>query len=241
MDVYVIETRERQARTLAATLKNSGLKPSFVSTRELESGMYFLMQGGAENRAILLGGDQALPIISKMRGIGAKNSLIVVQDTADPVAAALLLNAGADDVVGMPVNMDEIQARIQAITRRQYGHTSPGIVIGEIEGYLDGRNPLVSGHELALSRREAEVFQHLLLRRGTAVSRQRIYESLYGLCENKPFERIIDTYILKLRKKISAAAASGARYIETQRTRGYIIVDPTAAEARLPGKASSAA
>ena len=60
------------------------------------------------------------------------------------------------------------------------------------------------------------------------VSKAAIYDALYGMAEEQPFDKVIDVYICKIRKKIALAAGSGHRYIETVHGRGYKLSPPEA-------------
>lgn len=58
------------------------------------------------------------------------------------------------------------------------------------------------------------------------VSKAAIYDALYGMAEDQPFDKVIDVYICKIRKKIASAAGPGHRYIETVHGRGYKLSPP---------------
>ncbi len=53
------------------------------------------------------------------------------------------------------------------------------------------------------------------------ISKSSIYDAVYGVVESPPFDKVVDVYICKIRKKFDEAAEAGARYIETVPGRGY--------------------
>jgi two-component system cell cycle response regulator CtrA len=95
-----------------------------------------------------------------------------------------------------------------------------------LTAYFDGRDPVISGNRIKLSKREHSVFQHLALNSNKVISKDAIYDAVYGSAIEQPFDKVIDVYICKLRKKISAASSSGWQYIETVQGRGYKLTQP---------------
>ena len=134
---------------------------------------------------------------------------------------AAALDAGADDDIVIPVKSVELRSRINSITRRSHGHAAESVNVGEVTAYFDGRDPEISGQVVKLSRREHAIFQQLVLNAGRVVSKATIYDAVYGMSEEQPFDKVIDVYICKIRKKIDQSAASGHNYIETVHGRGY--------------------
>ena len=115
---------------------------------------------------------------------------------------------------------------MNSVIRRLYGHAADSIVMGELTAYFDGRDPIISGSRIKLSKREHSVFQHLALNSNKVISKDAIYDAVYGSSIDQPFDKIIDVYICKLRKKIAAASESGWQYIETVQGRGYRLMLP---------------
>ena len=58
------------------------------------------------------------------------------------------------------------------------------------------------------------------------MSKAALYDAVYGMAEDQPFDKVIDVYICKIRKKIDLAAGPGHRYIETVHGRGYKLSPP---------------
>ncbi len=77
--------------------------------------------------------------------------------------------------------------------------------MGEVTAYFDGRDPEVAGERVKLSRREHAIFQHLALNAHRVISKAAIYDAVYGMADDQPFDKVIDVYICKIRKKIDAS------------------------------------
>jgi two-component system cell cycle response regulator CtrA len=138
---------------------------------------------------------------------------------------AELLDRGADEVLVAPIKAIELKARVNAILRRSHGHASDEVKVGNIVAYFDGRDPEVAGNRMRLSQREHAVFKQLALNASKVVPKSAIYDAVYGISDMPPFEKVIDVYICKIRKKLDASTPGGGRYIETVPGRGYRFSD----------------
>ena len=138
--------------------------------------------------------------------------IITARDAvADRVAG---LDAGADDYLVKPFDLDELAARIRALLRRKSGRPAPLL---EHEGVvLDPAAHRVTqqGAEVALSPRELALLQLLMERPGTILSRPQLEERLYGWGEEVE-SNAVEVHIHGLRRKL------GAQFILTVRGVGY--------------------
>ncbi|MEI4472021.1 response regulator transcription factor [Frigidibacter sp. MR17.24] len=226
MHIYVYETRPERHAPLVAELTAVGLAPALVDPGFFSRDIDQLTRRGADTRPILIAAAPGMPVapaelIRGIRGAGVQNPVIVLRDTRNAREAAEVLDAGADDVVVAPLKGIELASRVHSILRRSHGFAAESVTVGEITAYFDGRDPEVSGERLKLSRREHAIFQHLILNSNKVISKGAIYDAVYGMSSEQPFDKVIDVYICKLRKKIGDAAASGQQYIETVYGRGY--------------------
>ena len=131
---------------------------------------------------------------------------------------------GADDYMTKPFNKDEFIARIHAIIRRSKGHSQSVITTGKIKVNLDAKTVEVDGRRVHLTGKEYQMLELLSLRKGTTLTKEMFLNHLYGGLD-EPELKIIDVFICKLRKKLSAAT-QGENYIETVWGRGYVLRDP---------------
>ncbi|WP_439561819.1 response regulator transcription factor [Roseinatronobacter sp.] len=247
MHIYVYEPRDERIGGLMAELGAAQIVPVRISDAFFEGDLGMLTLEGHSSRPFLLA-DSALVIgqITRLRGAGCRNPIIILRDFRNTRAAAGTLDCGADDDLVIPLRAIELRARINSITRRAHGHAAPSLNIGEVTAYFDGRDPEVAGQRVFLSGREHAIFQYLALSASKVISKAAIYEAVYGLSEDQPFDKVIDVYICRIRKKIAAAAVSGHGYIETVHGRGYKISAPEQAgyetgDTLLPAPADSGA
>ncbi|PWC37805.1 response regulator transcription factor [Azospirillum sp. TSO35-2] len=221
MQALLIEPGNLIAEAIGKQLDLSKInhdRVDLVGLRELVNG-----HGPADitHDAIIVGdvGDtEACVAMLRARQVTAAIVCLIERRCANTTAG--ILRAGADDVLVKPVISTEIRARLEAIRRRSFGLTSNAVSVGRLTVFLDGRDPEVDGERLRLSQREHAILSVLALNHRRVVSKEHIYEEVYGLSGSDPLDKVIDVYICKLRKKIDTATGGG-RYIETVYGRGY--------------------
>lgn len=238
MRAYVYEPRPMRRNYLASELEGVEIKAHFVGQEFFSESRNALSQQVESSDAILLGeAENTHSLIRMVRQSGLNSPLIVMRDVRNSRDTSAALDQGADDVIVQPIRGAELLSRINSIIRRAHGHASESVEIGELIAFFDGRDPIVNGNTVRLSKREHAIFLHLALNASRTVSKNAIYDSVYGASIDQPFDKVIDVYICKLRKKIASASAIGAQYIETVHGRGYRLASPVATndEATMPG------
>ncbi|OWU83194.1 transcriptional regulator [Oceanicola sp. 22II-s10i] len=225
MHYYLYEPRAKHLQGLLAELDDSDLDPVSVSEDFFEREFDLAESDGSSDRPILLSENpKTLDYIASLRQSGCRNPILVLRDERDPEAAMAALDAGADDDVVRPLSGAELRARVNAIKRRFHGHAAGSVQIGDITAYFDGRDPDVAGEPMKLSQRELAIFQQIALASPRVVSKSVIYDAVYGMAEEQPFDKVIDVYICRIRKKIEEMSPASDPHIRTIRGRGYQLV-----------------
>ena len=106
-----------------------------------------------------------------------------------------------------PFHRDELVARIHAIVRRSKGHSQSVIRTGKLAVNLDAKTVEVDGARVHLTGKEYAMLELLSLRKGTTLTKEMFLNHLYGGMD-EPELKIIDVFICKLRKKLSAWLAA---------------------------------
>lgn len=157
---------------------------------------------------------QGMDVLRSLRARGLDVPVLIVtarDSTADRVAG---LDAGADDYLVKPFDLDELLARIRALLRRRVSRTSSVIRHGRVELNFATHEASLDGEAVTLSAREFAVLRALLDEPGTVVKKSALEEKLYGW--NAEVEsNTIDVYVHHLRRKF------GQGFIQTVRGVGY--------------------
>jgi two-component system, OmpR family, response regulator QseB len=155
-----------------------------------------------------------LEVLTAARAQGQELPVLIITARDAVTDRVQGLDAGADDYLVKPFDLDELAARIRALLRRKSGRTAPAV---EHRGVI--LNPAQhsvtrEGREVALSPKEFALLQLLMERPGTILSRARIEERLYGWGEEIE-SNAVEVHIHGLRRKL------GADYILNVRGVGY--------------------
>jgi two-component system cell cycle response regulator CtrA len=170
--------------------------------------------------------DQALPALRDVRRRGLRLPVLILAGFLTQEEEQEALNAGADDVLTRPVPTPILTARLQAVVRRTLGHSSAQVTCGNVTLDQSQQSVSVDGRPVRVTRREFDVLETLMLRRGMLLTKEHFMSRLYG-AEEGPDQRILDVFVCKLRRKLAAAGA--AEIVRTVWGRGYVVEEPGAA------------
>jgi two-component system cell cycle response regulator CtrA len=223
MRILLVEDDYATAQAIELTLKSEGFNVYTTDLGEegIDLGKLY------DYDAIVL--DTTLPDMSGFEVIRAlrigriRTPVIVLSGETDVEDKVRGLVLGADDYMTKPFHKDELIARILAVVRRSKGHAQSVVTIGDLVVNLDTRTVEVRGRRLHLTHKEYQMLELLALRKGATISKEMFLNHLYGGMD-EPELKIVDVFICKLRKKLSAAGVPGV--VETVWGRGYLVRDP---------------
>jgi two-component system OmpR family response regulator len=157
---------------------------------------------------------RGLDFLKKLRRRG--DALAVVILTArDQVSDRIEgLKAGADDYLVKPFDLDEMNARLQAVARRYQGKAIPTIQLGPVELEPEARLARLNGTPVEVTAREWAVLDVLLRRPQSTVSKEAIEDALYAF-GSEIESNAIEVYVSRIRRKF------GRDFIRTVRGLGY--------------------
>lgn len=218
MRLLLVEDDAMLGSALRAGLKQDGHAVDWVRSADEADSAWIAAGKAAIYDAIVL--DLGLPDGSgldllrraRQRRLATPVLIATARDrVADRIAG---LDAGADDYMVKPIDLDELAARLRAIERRAAGRVEAAIVVGEIAIDPAARSVTRGGAPVDLTARELAVLLALARRPGATVSREQMVEALYGW-EESIESNAIDVHLSHLRRKL------GAELIETQRGLGW--------------------
>ena len=159
-----------------------------------------------------------LEVLRALRGRQDATPVIVLTARDGPGDKVAGLDAGADDYLVKPFDLDELAARIRAVLRRHSGRAHPALAFGGVTLDPATRQVAHDGVPVLLSAREFAVLESLMQRPGALLSRAQLEDRLYGWGEEIE-SNAVSVYIHQLRRKL------GAEFIQNIRGVGYFVGD----------------
>ena len=214
MRILVVEDDPDLARQLEAALGDAGYVVDLAA--DGEEG-HFLGDTEPYDAVIL---DLGLPVIDgltvleRWRRAGRAMPVLLLTARGRWSEKVTGFDAGADDYVTKPFQMEEVLARLRALIRRAAGHASSEFSCGTLTLDTSRSRVALDGAPVKLTAQEFRLLSYLMHHQGQVVSRTELTEHLYS----QDFDRdsnTIEVFIGRLRKKI------GGDFIETVRGLGY--------------------
>jgi len=141
------------------------------------------------------------------------------------------LNAGADDYITKPFDLEELEARIRAVLRRSVYENTPSslgaICIHDLTIDLINRRVALGSDEVHLTRKEYDLLKLLVINPGKVLSYEILLQQVWGVLDNPQREHNVRVYINMLRKKLKddSATVIKPRYIFNEPGIGYRFAD----------------
>lgn len=161
-----------------------------------------------------------LDLLRTLRRSGIASPIFVLAGRDCPLDAITSLNAGADDFLRHPFNLDELVARLRAQLRRTGEIRDTILREGNVGLDTTARLCRIAGRGVDLSRRELGALELLMRRAGAVVSKASIEEKLYGFGEDVS-ANAIEVLMHRLRKRLFGAGADIE--VQTLRGLGYVL------------------
>ncbi len=219
MRVLVVEDDADLSRQLKAVLTEAGYA---VDTAPDGEEGHFLGDTEPYDAVVL---DLGLPVIDGVTVLkrwrrAGRNMPVLILTARDRWSEKVAgFDAGADDYVTKPFQIEEVLARIRALIRRAAGHSSGELECGGLQVNSGSGRVTVDGDPVKLTAQEFRLLDYLMHHKGKIVSRTELTEHIY----DQDFDResnTIEVFVGRLRKKL------GGDYIKTVRGLGYKLSPP---------------
>lgn len=216
MRILLVEDEAPIAAEVAAALRQAGYVVDVVADGETA----WFQADTEDYDAMVL--DLGLPrldglsVLRRIRAGGSRLPVIVLTARGTWMERVEGIDAGADDYLPKPFQMEELLARLGAVIRRAAGHASPVIAAGRLMVETRRRTAAVDGRVVDLSALEFRCIRYLVHNRGRVVSQTELAEHVYET-DREPDSNALEVLIGRLRRKI------GSDVIATRRGQGYLV------------------
>ncbi len=218
MRVLVVEDETRLRERIAAALRDQGF--AVDESGEGREALFMGQEYPVDVAVLDLGlpGMSGLEVLGEWRTGGQRFPVLILTARGSWQEKVAGLEAGADDYLVKPFQMEEVVARLRALVRRAAGWTRSVLVVGEIELDMGSQLVRVGGDPADLTAYEYKLLEYLILHAGTVVSNTELFEHLY----EEDVERdsnVLEVLLTRLRRKLDPERRRNP--IETLRGRGY--------------------
>ena len=221
MSILMVEDDAALARTVRDAFAASGVRVEGAGSAEEA----LAKLGARSYEAMLL--DVGLPgidgfeLLRRVREQGHHLPVLIVSGHDSPRDRLRGFDLGADDYVTKPFLVDELRARVRAVTRRAHKAEADTYRHGPLEVDLPRRRVRVAGSEVELTRREWTILELLLRSPGQVLDKRRLASACSTGGETLT-PNAVEVYVSRLRGKIEAAGD----FVRTVRGYGYLWNEP---------------
>ena len=223
MQLLLVEDDPTMQATLHRALTRRGMEVTAVGDGRAALSQWTALQPDAVILDLTLPGLDGLQVLQHARSRGLRTPVLILTARGTVGDRVMGLNAGADDYLPKPFDLDELEARLRALVRRSadpaVAPLAPSTVqIGAIRYDKDSGALYLHGEVMELTPRELALMHALLAQPGHAVTKERLYELVFPGQLDVQYEAI-EVVVYRLRKKL---AGTGLTLI-TLRGLGYLL------------------
>ena len=224
MQLLLVEDDPTMQATLHRALTRRGMEVTAVGDGRAALGQWAARQPDAVILDLTLPGLDGLQVLQQARTRGLRTPVLILTARGTVGDRVMGLNAGADDYLPKPFDLDELEARLRALVRRS-AEPAPGtpmapstVQIGAIRYDKDSGALYLNGEVMELTPRELALMHALLAQPGHAVTKERLYELVFPGQLDVQYEAI-EVVVYRLRKKLSGTGLT----LMTLRGLGYLL------------------
>lgn len=158
-----------------------------------------------------------IALLNWIRQRGIKTPVMMLTARLDVEDRVQALDTGADDYLMKPFDLRELEARVRALVRRTGEEKSGVMTFADLTVDPAGKTAEVAGNPLSLTRREYVLLEAFMGNRGRVMSKDVLYQKVFGFTDEEVGINAIELYVGRLRRKLEGSQVS----IRTLRGLGY--------------------
>ncbi|MGA7982486.1 MAG: response regulator transcription factor [Chromatiaceae bacterium] len=218
MRILIVEDEQKLRGQLAKHLQRLSFETQ--ESGEGDEALYLATDYPFDAMILDLGlpGLSGIEVIKRLRKQGSRLPILVLTARGRWQEKVEGLEAGADDYLTKPFEIEELVARLRALLRRALGAQADVVRAGPLRLDLAARQVLVAERQIELTAYEYRLLEYLIMHRDRVVSKSELADSLYAHDDDRD-SNVVEVLVGRLRRKLDPDGTLSP--IETRRGQGY--------------------
>ena len=223
MNVLIVEDEKCLALEVDEFLSHEGFTVEHARTKKSAEEKIFVNNYDFILLDLGLPDGDGFDLLKMLKGLDKREDAVIILTARGAVDDRVMgLEQGADDYLAKPFSLNELLARMHAITRRKHRLESNDINIKGLLVNIQNRTVMYNDERINLTKKEFEIFNYLVLNKNRVISRTNLTEHVWGdVLEINSDSNFVDVHVKNLRKKLSQYIPID--WFETVRSIGYRI------------------
>jgi DNA-binding response OmpR family regulator len=221
MNVLIVEDEKGLALEVDEFLSHEGFTVEHARTKRSAEEKIFVNNYDFILLDLGLPDGDGFDLLKMLKGLDKRDDAVIILTARGAVDDRVSgLEQGADDYLAKPFSLNELLARMHAITRRKHRLESNDINIKGLKINIQNRTVMFNDERINLTKKEFEILNYLVLNKNRVISRTNLTEHVWGdVLEINSDSNFVDVHVKNLRKKLSQYISID--WFETVRSIGY--------------------
>ena len=220
MHILVVEDERALCETIVRSLRRLAYSVDFCHDGNKAIELLGVERYDLALLDLNLPGADGMTVLRTLRQNDRDTKVLILSARSEVADKVEGLDAGANDYLAKPFHLEELEARIRSLTRRQFTQNDVVLACGELSFDTKTRIAVAGGQELSLTRKEIGILEYLLLNQGRPVCQEELLDHVWDNSVDN-FSNSIRVHISALRKKLRAAL--GFDPIRNRIGEGYVM------------------
>ena len=204
MHILVVEDERALCETIVRSLRRLAYSVDFCHDGNKAIELLGVERYDLALLDLNLPGADGMTVLRTLRQNDRDTKVLILSARSEVADKVEGLDAGANDYLAKPFHLEELEARIRSLTRRQFTQNDVVLTCGKLSFDTKTRIASADGQELSLTRKEIGILEYLLLNQGRPVSQEELLDHVWDNSVDS-FSNSIRVHISALRKKLRSA------------------------------------